>query len=121
MKGSNGGSKAQILKDKTKKRVDDLQGVFTNLQSARKGGCGNREGDELTSVLREPAKPKPKPDVQNFRGGASVFQQNYYVNHTTQDQGFQGIDECHGYSSGMQLMNKLEGVNQLDCNQFDFT
>ncbi|KAF6170697.1 hypothetical protein GIB67_015649 [Kingdonia uniflora] len=130
MKGSNGGSKAQMFKDKTKNRVDDLQGVFTNLQSARKGGSGNGEvstleeqvqqmlrewkaeleepspasslqggsggggsrftlsselhrllhpceqGDEATSVLREPAKPKPEPDVQNFQGGgASIFQQ----------------------------------------------
>ncbi|KAF6170698.1 hypothetical protein GIB67_015650 [Kingdonia uniflora] len=47
--------------------------------------------------------------------------QNYFVNPTSQDQGFQGIDECHGYPSGMQPMNKLEEVDQLDCSQFDFT
>ncbi|KAF6151478.1 hypothetical protein GIB67_016290 [Kingdonia uniflora] len=112
-----------MFKDKTKNRVDDLQGVFTNFQSARKGRSGNGEvstleeqvqqmlrewkaeleelspasslqsgsggggsrftlsselhrllhpceqGDEATSVLREPAKPKSKPDVQNFQGG----------------------------------------------------
>lgn len=30
------GSKSELFKDKAKNRVDDLQGVFSDLQSARK-------------------------------------------------------------------------------------
>ncbi|KAK2991844.1 hypothetical protein RJ640_030019 [Escallonia rubra] len=47
-KGSKSGGSHRLFKDRAKNRVDDLQGIFTDLQSARKE---SRSGD--VSVLEE--------------------------------------------------------------------
>ncbi|KAF3652402.1 putative OPA3-like protein-like [Capsicum annuum] len=90
-KGLKSGASHQLFKDKAKNRVDDLQGVFNNLQSARKesrtydagvleeqGGSRissdlyrlllGEEEDDATSAL---AAPKPDPDAQKHDDDAA--------------------------------------------------
>ncbi|XP_034701806.1 transcription factor VOZ1-like isoform X1 [Vitis riparia] len=172
-KGSKSNCKSashQLFKDKAKNRVDDLQGMFTNLQFARKesrtsdvavleeqvhqmlrewkaelnepspassllgGSLGSfsadinrllqrcEEEDDATSALVEPAALKPEPDVQSLQAGNSMaFQEDYLVNHASQDHCLLGFDQCKGSAFGLQntVANNLEMTTQSDYNQFD--
>ncbi|PHT89979.1 hypothetical protein T459_05092 [Capsicum annuum] len=55
-KGLKSGASHQLFKDKAKNRVDDLQGVFNNLQSARKESRTYDAGvleEQVQQMLRE--------------------------------------------------------------------
>lgn len=157
----------QLLKDKAKNRVDHLQGIFTNLQSARKESrtsdvaileeqvhqmlCGWKaelsepspassllggsleffspdidhllqrcdEEDDATSVLAEPPAMKHEPDVQSLQAGDSTtFQEAYFMNHASQENGFQWFDHA---ASGLHntLVNNFDVAALLDYQQFD--
>ncbi|KAL5730543.1 Transcription factor voz1 [Ranunculus cassubicifolius] len=171
-----GGSKScksashQLFKDKAKNRVEDLHGMFNDLQYARKesrtgdvtvleeqvnqmlrewkaelnepspassllgGSLGSfstdicrllqrcEEEDDATSVLAEPANPKPDPDAHGIPAADTTsFQQDYFVNNVPEEHGFQGVDPCKGSASEMQttLMHNLDLPNQFDYPPFD--
>ncbi|KAF8411107.1 hypothetical protein HHK36_003646 [Tetracentron sinense] len=156
-KGSKNGRKSashRLFKDKAKNRVDDLQGMFTDLQFARKESRNGDitvleeqvhqmlrewkaelnepspassllhydEEDDATCPLAEPVTRNPEPDVQRLQTiDTTVFQEDFFMNHGSQEHGFHGVDHCNGSSSGMQntLVNNLEVATQLDLSQFD--
>nr|XP_043625083.1 transcription factor VOZ1 isoform X2 [Erigeron canadensis] len=150
----------QIFKDRAKNRVEDLHGMFTDLQSARKesrsidvavleeqvnqmlkewknelnqpspassaqqgGSIGPfspdisrllhlyDEEDDATSGL---AAPKPDPD------GLKVAE-NAAFHGTSQEQGFQLVDQCKGSPSGVNNIgvHNMGAANQLDYFSFD--
>ncbi|KAF8413811.1 hypothetical protein HHK36_001804 [Tetracentron sinense] len=171
-KGSKSGCKSvshKLFKDKAMNRVDDLQGMFTDLQFARKesrtidvavleeqvnrmlcewkaeldepspasslrgGSFGSfsadiyrllqhcEEEDDATSALAEPAALKPEPDIRDIRSLQARGITDYFMNQVSEELGFQGVDQCKGFPSGMQnmLVNNLEVTSQLDYHQLD--
>lgn len=143
----------QIFKDRAKNRVEDLHGMFTDLQSARKESRSidvavleeqvNQMLKEWKNELNEPSPASslqqgasvgpyspdisrllqlcdeeddatsglaaPKPDPDNGLQG-------FTVNHTSQEQSFQLLDQCKGSPSGV---NNTDITNQLDYFSFD--
>lgn len=138
----------QIFKDRAKNRVDDLHGMFTDLQSARKESRSidvavleeqvNQMLKEWKNELNEPSPASslqqgasvgpfspdisrllqlcdeeddatsglaaPKPDPENQLN-------SFTVNHTSQEQNFQLVDQHKGSPSGVNT--------QVDYFSFD--
>ncbi|KAF5756619.1 putative transcription factor VOZ family [Helianthus annuus] len=74
------------------------------------------EEDDATSGL---AAPKPDPDGLKA-GENAVFHEDFAVTQTSQEQGFQLVDQCKGSPSGVNNNNNMGiAANQFDYFSFD--